>query len=63
MPAQGRLVTGQGEHAPVVVPVRLHVEDAQTRDGLQGGDRLGHYLGPAALADVGDAFDDPGHGP
>ncbi len=60
---KGRLVAGQGQHAPVVVTIGLDVEDAKAGGALQGGHRFIHDLRPAAVADVGNAFDDPGHGP
>jgi hypothetical protein len=60
-PERGR-VAGEGEDAPVVVLVGLHVEDPHAGCPLHGGNRLLDHLGPAALADVGDALDDLRHG-
>ena len=57
------LVADEGHDAAVVRGVALHVEQADAVDAAHGvGDLLDH-LGPATLAEVGDALDEGHAGP
>jgi hypothetical protein len=60
---KGLVIACDRENAAVVVPVGLDVEHPQPGNASQGGDCRLHDLGPAPLADVGHALDQPGHRP
>jgi len=60
---KGFLVSGQRDHASVVIPVRLHVEHPHARDAGKRIDGRLHDLQPPSLADVRHRLDDAGHGP
>ncbi len=55
-------LTGEGQHAPVMVDIRRPVEEVDVRRGGHGGGQRVDDLGPASLAEVGDALDQLCHG-
>ena len=57
------LVADEGHDAAVVRRVALHVEQADALDAAHGGGDLLDHLGPATLAEVGDALDEGHAGP
>ena len=59
----GALVADEGDDAAVVRRVALHVEQADAVDAAHRGRDLVDHLGPAALAEVGDALDEGHAGP
>jgi hypothetical protein len=58
----GLLLPDEGHHDPVVGGVRIHVEQLDAGDRLDGPADGGVDLGVAAVGKIGNAFNDGLHG-